>query len=508
MTENKQLAKNMSWSMIVSVINYMVSFILTPYITQTLGIEAYGFISLSHTFTTYIDIITVALNAFAARYIAIEYHNSRIDKARTYFNSVLVADAFLLAIISFPIFAIIIKLDVLLVIPQEIIREVKILFLLVYINYCINIFGTLFSSLIFIKNQTNITYKNKGISTVLYAFLIAGAILSIGLEIYSIAVAQIISTILYLIANIYSSRKVMPEITIDIRNYSRHSIKEIISSGIWNSFNNIGAVLNNGLDLLVTNRMLTNTIMGQVSVGKQLSNIFNSVSVLVVHAFQPKQLEYYSKGDKDSLVKSLIKSIKTSGVLGCTIYGAYVILGQQFLKIWMGNEAEYIYYLGLIALSGDIMQITNRPLFYVFTLTNKLKINCWITLVTGMLNFTFMLVFMNVTNLGGYIVVGSTSIAYALTIWCISLQARKYLNLKKNPFNFYIIRNYLTAIALLIGGLLLNQYIRVYGWISFALWAIPVGLSTFGVSAFAILSKNERKSFRNAVIGRLKRGKV
>ena len=134
MTENKQLAKNMSWSMIVSVINYMVSFILTPYITQTLGIEAYGFISLSHTFTTYIDIITVALNAFAARYIAIEYHNSRIDKARTYFNSVLVADAFLLAIISFPIFAIIIKLDVLLVIPQEIIREVKILFLLVYIN--------------------------------------------------------------------------------------------------------------------------------------------------------------------------------------------------------------------------------------------------------------------------------------------------------------------------------------------------------------------------------------
>jgi len=492
MSENKQLMRNLSWSLIATALNYIVSFLLTPYITKTLGMGAYGFISLSITLTSYIDIITVALTAFSTRYIAIEYHNGRLDKAKAYFNSVLIANMVLLAVMSVPIIIAVANINSLLYVPVEIMNDVKILFLIVYINYCVNIFASLFNSIIFIKNKIDISYRNNGISTLLYAFLIIGALLSVGLKVYSVAMAHTVSAILYLVANVHSSKKIMPEMTVNIKYYSKSSIIDIISSGIWNSLNNIGAILNNGLDLIVTNRMLNNTVMGQVSVSKQLSTVFNSISQMLCQSFQPKQLEYYSKGDTDSLVNDLVKSIKTSGLVSCTIYGSYVLVGSQFLQLWIGDNYEYIYVLGLIALSGDIMQVSNRPLFYVFTLTNKLKINCWITILTGALNFTFMIVFLNITNLGGYIVVGSTTLAYALTIWCISLQAKRYLKLQRNPFNYYIFKNYTVAVILLGGGMLIRQRIMVNSWISFILYASLSALFTFCIGLFVLLKKNER----------------
>lgn len=48
-----------------------INFTLTPYITNAVGVEAYGFVSLAKTFTSYANIFMVALNSYAARYLTI-----------------------------------------------------------------------------------------------------------------------------------------------------------------------------------------------------------------------------------------------------------------------------------------------------------------------------------------------------------------------------------------------------------------------------------------------------
>ena len=44
-------------------------FLLTPYITDTIGIEAYGFVSMAKTAVSYAQIFTIALTTFVVRYI-------------------------------------------------------------------------------------------------------------------------------------------------------------------------------------------------------------------------------------------------------------------------------------------------------------------------------------------------------------------------------------------------------------------------------------------------------
>ena len=135
-------------SVVVSVIavclNYTITLIVTPYITENIGVEAYGFVSLGKTFANYASIFTIALNSFSARYIAIEYHKGNINKANTYFNTVFWADCILGGIILVASLGVIGLLDHILTIPIDLVSDVKLLFLLDTCNFLILSCSTVF----------------------------------------------------------------------------------------------------------------------------------------------------------------------------------------------------------------------------------------------------------------------------------------------------------------------------------------------------------------------------
>ena len=57
------IALNMFWSLLSLCINYLMNFLITPYVTNNIGVEAYGFVALANTFISYVDILAVGLNA-------------------------------------------------------------------------------------------------------------------------------------------------------------------------------------------------------------------------------------------------------------------------------------------------------------------------------------------------------------------------------------------------------------------------------------------------------------
>ena len=51
------------------MINTLMNFLITPYVTNNIGVEAYGFVALANTFISYVDVISVSLNAYAGRFL-------------------------------------------------------------------------------------------------------------------------------------------------------------------------------------------------------------------------------------------------------------------------------------------------------------------------------------------------------------------------------------------------------------------------------------------------------
>ena len=93
------IALNMFWSLLSLCINYLMNFLITPYVTNNIGVEAYGFVALANTFISYVDILAVGLNAFAGRFIAMAYYQKKLEKANRYFSSTILADLILACVL-------------------------------------------------------------------------------------------------------------------------------------------------------------------------------------------------------------------------------------------------------------------------------------------------------------------------------------------------------------------------------------------------------------------------
>ena len=99
MNKGKRLIVTLMSSGMATAMSFVVSFFLTPFITNMLGTEAYGFVTLSKNFVSYAVIISTALDSYATRYIAMEYHKRDFDKANSYVSSAFYGDTVIASII-------------------------------------------------------------------------------------------------------------------------------------------------------------------------------------------------------------------------------------------------------------------------------------------------------------------------------------------------------------------------------------------------------------------------
>lgn len=414
-----QIVMNIIWSLFSFLLSYGINFFMTPYLAEKVGIDAYGFISLANTFISYIDIISVAINAFAARYIAIAYHNQDYDQAEEFYSSVFMANLCLALLIDIPLALMIVKLDIFLNIPKFLTTDIKVLFVIILLNYTLSLFATIFSLGAFIKNHASATSRNSSVSRLVYVIMLGLMIYFTEVKVYYMAMANAFASLFMLFANIHCSNKYMPEIHIVPKKASMKKVKQLISSGIWNSINNIGNMLNSGLDLLITNQLLSSVLMGNISVAKQLANMITSLSFLISNAFQAKQLEAYAKNEKKELIGYLKMAMKCMGIFGGLIFAIFFALGRQFLDTWLpGQDTELIYKLSVIVLIGDVVVVVVRPLFYVNTLTDKLKVVCWITIASGCINVMAMFILIKYYGMGAYAIVLTTMILN-LIVHCV-----------------------------------------------------------------------------------------
>ena len=514
MNTKKQLFINMFWAIIATALNYGISFLMTPFITESIGIDAYGFVGLANNFVSYIDIIAIAINSFAARYIAIAYHNDDIEKTNSFFNSVIFANVILVLLVNIPGSFIIYKLEHLLTIPSELTVDVKILFFLVVVNYSINILGTCFSSIAFIKNRLDITYKNRGVSSLIYALILLFIIFTTKMHVYYLALANLFAAVFLFISNFYYSRKLIPEITINIKLFSPKSIRTVVSSGFWNSINSLGNTLNSGLDLLVTNQFLSSVAMGQVSVSKQFATFINAFASLAVNAFQPKQLECYAKNQKEKLISCLCISMKCIGIIGNTIFVVFLLVGKSFLTLWIpSQDINYIYSLCIIVMIGDVIVFGVKPLYYVFTLTDKLKSVCWITILMGTFNVLSMLFLLRNTQLGAYAVVITTMILNIFfQFGCTPYLAAKYLSINSSFFYKAVLKHITSCVVsslimIVVGKLVINNDVNDY--ITFFANCITITPLAFACCTLSELNTSELrfclKKFINQINNRVHR---
>ena len=118
-------------------INYLINFFLTPYITDNIGTEAYGFVTLTKSFASYALIITTALNSYSSRFITVAYHTKDYKRVNTYFNSVLFTNLIFGTLLLLLVILGIRPIAYLIKVPDKLYSDVALLLVLVFLNFAI-----------------------------------------------------------------------------------------------------------------------------------------------------------------------------------------------------------------------------------------------------------------------------------------------------------------------------------------------------------------------------------
>lgn len=412
--ETIQTMFNLASGILAMLVNLCITFFLSGFIVENLGEEANGFTQLANNFVTYASLLTVAFNSMAGRFMSIYYHQGKHGQVKSYYSTVLICNFVLVAVLAPIAFYVIQNLDSLLVIENADVTDVKILFTCVFFNLFVNLFVSAASLSMFVTNT--LYYQNL---LNLMRYVLNGALLLIAFSflparIYYVSLAAFLLTAASVPVINGIKRHVMPKLKFSHRDFQPQAVKEMFSSGIWNTVNQCGNMLMTGLDLLLCNLFISPSAMGLLSVAKTVPNaIFNMAGILNTN-FAPSVTINWARGDQTQLLKELRASMKVSSVMLSISIITFLSFGVEFYMLWMPSlDAKTLTMLSFLTCMAFIPWAGPQALYNVFTAANRLKVNSIAFTATGVLNIFVVYAALKFTDLGVVAIAGTSS---ALTI--------------------------------------------------------------------------------------------
>lgn len=506
---SRALSKNIVFSAITFVLNTLISFFITPYITDRFGEDIYGYVKLANEFANYALLFSIALNSMASRFIMLERTRGNEARARQYFSSVALANIILAAIFVLPSAICVYFLDSMFEIAPIMVFEVKLTFALTFLNFIMRLLFSIYSNCYYITNTLYIQSLRQAQASIINVALVLGLFLLFEPHISYVVAGTLAATVFTGFINLYYTRRLVPDLRFRRSDFDPRCIWDIISSGIWNSITQLSQILTSGLDLILTNLFISPSMMGYMSIAKTLPNVIFSFNTTIASVFSPNLMQLYAKGDTEGL-KNAAKSAMRFMCLFASIPTAILCtMGIEFYQLWMpGQPATLIYIMSVLTVANTCISGPLQPIYQIFTITNKVRVNSIVMIIYGVVNILCVYVLLKLTDWGVFAILGCSLAGALLVAFFFHIPySAKFIGLPKTAFVPEIVRSVLSFGATLIVGFTVNALVDVStSWAAWFAAAVVTALVGFVINYMLVLSKQERIKFAAAVRKRLKRG--
>ena len=492
---NKRLAINMIANVIAFGVQFGINFVLTPYIINTLGSEAYGFVPLANNFIGYVNILTVALNSMSSRFLAIEINRGNTKQAQVYFNSVLMANTVLAAILAVPSVLLVLFIDKVMRVPADLLQDVQLTFAYALLGMEISLVLSVFGSVFYVKNRLDLSAKRNIEGNVLRALILVVLFAVFRPKIWFITGTMLIVTIYLSCANIHYTHKLTPEFKIDRSKFSGKAVKTLLSAGVWNSVNQLSMVLLTTLDIYLANVFVGAQASGEYSIVKTVPNFIQSLVGVLVGVFIPQFTISYAKRQKKQLLNQIDFSIKVMGYVMMLPIGFLLVFGEDFFRVWVpSQDAHLLQQLSILTILPMIVTCSINTIFNVYTVTNKLKIPALVLLLTGIGNTLLVIVLLQFTDLG-LLVIPLVSLVVGLirNLTFTPVYAAHCLGVGYRTFYNAIARGCGCVLFMVLCCLIYHSLFRTDSWLTLMLAACVCCVIAGAINLFLAFGKTDRQ---------------
>lgn len=498
MQDKKRLSINIIAQIISFSVQFGINFFLTPFIVSKLGTEAYGFIGLSNTFISYAQVLTVALNSMAGRYIAIEYHKGNLSEANKFFTSVFYANVIMAFVLGLVASCCIAYLELMINIPSRLVLDVKILFLLLVCNFLISIVFSVFNVATFIKNRLDYVAVRSVVGNILRVFILTICFSFFIPTLWYVGLASIICTVYLTLVNFQLKKYLTPELIIRIKDFDSVFVRRVVGSGVWNSFSRLAGILREGFDLLFANLFINAFTMGQFSITKQIPVILSLLIGSIGATFAPSLTKSFAQNDSDSFVKELLFSVKLMGFVSVAPLCFIFTLSDVFYNLWLPGQDWYkLYLLTIIGMFYYPIVFSLEGAQNLWPILDKVKTYSLVSFVFSLCVFTTVFIGIHYVPQDYavyYLASVSTFYNFVMTFFFIPIYAARCINVSSSFFYPSILKVCFTIIIVVILFVYFKHVVIIDSWFELICAGLFELIIAMCVGFYIILNSEERSA--------------
>lgn len=466
----KQSYKNIMMNIFTFVIQFVINFYISPIIVKRVGASAYGFIGLANDFVSYASVLATVFNSVASRFIANAFYQKDYQKANAYFNSLIVANWIVAGILSIAGIGVVTFLDRILMIPAELVFDVKLTFALIFGSYIISLVTLVFTVSTFVTNRTDIQGIRNSIQYMIRFALIVILLNFVSVHIYWIALATLIAGIVVAIMNMNLTRRLTPELRFGL-GYARFEYAlELAKAGSWMTLISISTILLRGLDLTVANVLIGDYEMGLLSVARTIPNNVTSIIATLAPIFTPVFIAAYAGDHMSELVNGVKKSIDIMALILFVPISGFIVFSYDFYMLWQSSlkeeELVMVTVLSTITVIQAYFNSTTATMAQLSVVTNKLRMPVLINLACGVISVITEVLLIKYGGMKLYAIVIPTTVVMVLryvifnsfyAAWCIGQSPKCFL--------MAVVKKWLIIPVLLILMYVIRKLLPISSWV-------------------------------------------
>ena len=417
-----------------------------------------------------------------SRFVTFELVNNEVKKANSYYNSLFFSNVLLCILLLVPISLFIVFIDKILTIPEMILLKIQMLMVFIFGSLIINTIFSVFGISFFSKNRLEIKACLEIIISILRVILLVIMFRIFPPSIVLVGVVIFILSILSTTTQIFITKKIAPELTINKKYFELKLVKSLFTSGIWNSINQAGSLLLYSSDILIANVLFGAALSGQLAVVHTIPNFINGIISVISAVFLPIFTSYFAKNDIKQLVIKVKEAQKIIAFTTIVPIAVFMVIGKSFFELWLpNNDATFLQKMSIISCVHLILVTTVWPISNLNLTLNKLKVPSIIFIGFGITNLVIIVIGSKVFESDIFIIPLTTMILSI--IWFglfIPLYSARIL--KVSIFTYYniIVKGVLSFLIIYTVLSYINDYLNISSWID--LFILVIIFSTIGYS--------------------------
>jgi len=447
--------KNIVLSYVNLSVNMLTGFFILPFIVSSLGSADYGLMQLVYSITGYVGILDLGLGNAVTRFTAMyntEEKHKKINTVATYsllIYSVMAVLGLLIGLIVYYNFGNLFNLTA---------NEVsvgKIIFMIGFTNSLLHLPAMTFSAVIRGFNRYDYFYLTRIIKTILRIIAII-VMFKLGYGLITLFIIDfVLNQTLHLFWFAFNIQKLNLRFTLG--ELDKEFKKEF---GVYSFYVFLGVITDQiywRTDNILLGIFTSTEEIAVYSISQKIVGYFKSIATTFTGAFLPKLTNMVFKERSNSKILGFFtKASKYQFVIVLVILTNFILLGREFIFLWVGNNYIKAYYYSLIIMIPFTIPLFQTTGFRILYAQNKHKVRSIVFLFNAIINIIVSVFLINKIGVIGAAIGTGLALFLGNTLF-MNYYYKKELGLKiLNFFKTVCLKTFLAIIPTIL--ILLSSY--------------------------------------------------